>query len=198
MFLLVIMKKCSIFVAKKKCMIFKGNNIILVGLPGAGKTTLGKIFAERLGMDFIDTDQYILDKFEKNWPGRVSFFARADWLVENYTTIIDDLLETKNSVIATGAEIVSALEMGKSLKPLGRVICIIRDSELILNDLENRSTLKFVNAKTGEPCPFFGTPNMLLDVYKKKMHLLLNESDESIINDGTIEDGVNKLIALLR
>ena len=179
-------------------MIFKGNNIILVGLPGAGKTTLGKIFAERLGMNFIDTDQYILDEFEKNWPGRISFFARADWLVEKYKTIIDDLLETKNSVIATGAEIVGALEIGKSLKPLGRVICIIRDYELILNDLENRSTIRFVNAKTGEPCPFFGTPNMILDAYKKKMQLLLNDSDESITNDGTIEEGVMKLIELLK
>ena len=43
-----------------------GNNIILVGLPGSGKTTLGKIVAERLGMNFIDTDQYILGEFEKN------------------------------------------------------------------------------------------------------------------------------------
>jgi len=113
------MKKCSTFVKKKKCMIFKGNNIILVGLPGAGKTTLGKIVAERHGMNFIDTDQYILDKFEKTWPGRISFFRRADWLAENYKTIIDDLFETKNCVIATGAEIVGALEIGKSLKPLG-------------------------------------------------------------------------------
>ena len=78
------------------------------------------------------------------------------------------------------------------------MICIIRDYELILNDLENRTTLRFVNAETGEPCSFFGTPKMLLDAYKKKMQLLLNDSDESMINDGTIEEGVMKLIALLR
>ena len=172
-------------------------NIILVGLPGAGKTTLGKIVAERLGMNFIDTDQYILDMFEKNWPGRVSVFAKAEWLVEKYTTIIDDLIETKNSVIATGAEIVGALEIGKSLKPLGRVIYIIRDSEMILNDLENRNTYRFVDVETGEPSPLFGTPKMLLDAYKKKMQLLLDDSDDTFINDGTIEDGVDQLIILL-
>ena len=40
----------------------KGNNIILMGSPGAGKTTVGRILGHHLGKDVIDVDDDVLEK----------------------------------------------------------------------------------------------------------------------------------------
>lgn len=41
------------------------NNVVLIGMPGSGKTSLGSIIAERLEIDFYDIDQYIQEKENK-------------------------------------------------------------------------------------------------------------------------------------
>ena len=51
------------------------DNIILIGLPGCGKTAIGKILAKKLNLDFIDLDEEIVKKAKKSIP---EIFAKGE------------------------------------------------------------------------------------------------------------------------
>ena len=86
------------------CGTFSGN-IFLVGMMGAGKTTVGKALARRLGKPFADTDQMIIQRTGVAVPvifeieGEAGFRARE-------TAVLQDLARSPGSVIATGGGIV--------------------------------------------------------------------------------------------
>ncbi|MCK5826285.1 MAG: shikimate kinase [Desulfuromusa sp.] len=82
----------------------KKNNVILIGMPGAGKSTVGVILAKRIGFHFIDTDLLIQSQ-EKcrlqqliDTQGLDSFRKVEEQILVN--------LHTEQSVIATGGSVV--------------------------------------------------------------------------------------------
>jgi shikimate kinase len=77
------------------------NNIILIGMMGSGKTTIGRAISTRLGFDFFDSDQVIQDKCGAsiadifNMEGEQGFRKRE-------ADVIQDLCALSNIVLATG------------------------------------------------------------------------------------------------
>ena len=107
------------------------SNIILIGMPGAGKTTIGKSVSAKTSYDFIDTDDLIrqdcssLQEFiDKN--GHLKFQE----LEENIILEIN----CKNCIIATGGSVVYSLTSMKHLKSLGKIIYL----DVSLDELERR------------------------------------------------------------
>lgn len=105
-------------------------NIVLVGMPGSGKTTIGKIVAEALGREFYDTDVEfvkengeIADYFKSN--GEKAFRDKE-------SDIISDLGAKNGLVIATGGGAILRPENVKHLKENGLVIFLDRDVEKIV------------------------------------------------------------------
>ncbi len=91
------------------------NNIILIGMPGAGKSTVGVILAKRLGFDFIDTD--LLIQSQEKYRLQQLIDTRG---LDNFLEIEEQILlnlHAQHSVIATGGSVVYS-EHG--LKKLGR------------------------------------------------------------------------------
>ena len=76
-------------------------NIVLIGMPGSGKTTIGKQLAERMGRTFIDTDDEIVKREGKSIP---EIFAEVG--VPGFrkieSAVISELASTQSAVIATG------------------------------------------------------------------------------------------------
>lgn len=96
-------------------------NLILVGLMGSGKTTIGRLVADRLGWDLIDTDRLIVDRTgtpipvlfqEKGEP----FFRRLE------KEVLLELKDRERMVVATGGGTVLAAENRRLLKETGLVI----------------------------------------------------------------------------
>jgi len=95
-------------------------NIILVGLMGSGKTTLGKQLSKTFNKDFIDTDYLIQQKtgvdittiFELE--GENGFRARE-------TSLLKDLVLEENKVIATGGGMVLRSDNRELLKKIGKI-----------------------------------------------------------------------------
>ncbi|MEA3362643.1 MAG: shikimate kinase [Thermodesulfobacteriota bacterium] len=96
------------------------NNIILIGMPGAGKSTVGVILAKRIGFHFIDTDLLIQSQ-EKS---RLQQIIDSQGL-ENFRKIEEQMLlslHTEQSVIATGGSVVYS---EKGLEVLGKTGLLI-------------------------------------------------------------------------
>ena len=96
-------------------------NIFLVGLMGAGKTSVGKLLAKRLGKSFIDCDQEIERVTGVQIPvifeieGEAGFRARE-------TRMLAELVGRRNTVLATGGGAVLSAENRKLLAGNGVVV----------------------------------------------------------------------------
>ena len=82
----------------------KKSNVVLIGMPGAGKSTVGVVLAKILGYKFVDTDLVIQEK-----EGRLLKEIIADEGNDGFLEIEDRInaqLEAEDSVIAPGGSVV--------------------------------------------------------------------------------------------
>ena len=113
---------------------FKDNhrNFIMVGMPGAGKSTIGVILAKQTALDFIDTDVLIQVKHKRP----LQEIIRDDGL-QVFRKIEEDVLshlDCENYVIATGGSAVYSDAAMRNLKKKGVVIFL----EVSVEELEKR------------------------------------------------------------
>ena len=98
----------------------KKDNIILVGMPASGKSTMGVILAKILGYSFIDADIVIQEK-----EGRKLSEIIEQEGVEGFIDIenrINSEIEAQKTVIATGGSVVYGKEAMDHYKNIGRVV----------------------------------------------------------------------------
>ncbi|MGK2943702.1 MAG: shikimate kinase [Desulfuromonadales bacterium] len=114
-------------------------NIILIGMPGAGKSTVGVLLAKRLGYQFIDTDLLLQTR---QYCRLQEIIARVG--LKEFKTLEADLLcnlEATHSVIATGGSAVYSDRAMIMLKKLGQLVFIDIPLEELLdrvNDMDTR------------------------------------------------------------
>lgn len=117
------------------------NNIVLIGMPGCGKTSLGSLIAERLQLDFYDIDQYI----EKKENKKISeiFLLGEPHFRKIETEAIREVSSKKPVVIATGGGAVTCSENIELLQQGGTIFYINRSLENIIAsaDLSTRPLL---------------------------------------------------------
>ncbi|HSQ92675.1 MAG TPA: shikimate kinase [Methanoregula sp.] len=96
------------------------NNIILTGMPGAGKSTMGVILAKTLGMNFIDTDIRIQEETGRLLQEIIDTEGPARFLAIEEQAILS--LRCENCVIATGGSVVFSRRAMEHLKTDGIVL----------------------------------------------------------------------------
>jgi len=110
-------------------LLFSKQNIVLVGMPSCGKSTIGKILSEKLNKEFIDTDQLIVEKYG-DIPSIFTNFGEK--VFRDYEKeIIERVSKLNNKVIATGGGAVLNKENIISLKHNSIIIYIDRDLDLL-------------------------------------------------------------------
>ncbi len=125
-------------------------NIVLIGYRCCGKTSTGKLIAERLGRQFIDTDELIIKKEGCTIDETVS---RHGWQYfrEAEKGIVRDVSSQENLVIATGGGVVLNEENVRNLKANGFVVWLYADTETIKRRLnEDKATTENRPSLTGE------------------------------------------------
>ena len=109
-------------------------NIVLIGMPGCGKSTFGKRLAKRLQLPFYDADAVLEEREQRTIK---SFFAESeDAFRAAEARTLAYLAELDGAVIATGGGAVKRAENMELLKRGGIVVFIDRKPENILGSIE--------------------------------------------------------------
>ena len=105
-------------------------NIVLIGYRGVGKSTIGKQLAGRMGMDFVDTDELIMQRAGKTI--REIFEQGGEPLFRDLeSAVIDDLVETDNAVIAAGGGVVLRKANIEKLQANGRIVWLQAPAQVL-------------------------------------------------------------------
>jgi shikimate kinase len=98
-----------------------GGNIFLVGMMGAGKTTVGKALAHRAGLEFVDTDRVLVERC--GVPVATIFEIEGeDGFRKRESDVLVELGERDSCVVATGGGAVLAPENRQVMRDSGTVI----------------------------------------------------------------------------
>lgn len=130
--------------------VMKQKNLVITGLMGSGKTTLGKLIAKKLNRDFVDTDEYLVAKFGSaadilNQPDGDEQFRLTE------EKIALDLSNENNLVISTGGRFMLNQKNIDLIRENGEIYCLQADLPEIVARLNasNGETYRprFVRAK---------------------------------------------------
>ena len=162
------------------------DNIVLIGMPGVGKSTIGVILAKILGYQFIDADLVIQERHRKLLKDII-----AEKGIDGFIQVENEVnysLNPKNTVIATGGSVVYGKEAMEHLSEIANVVYLqlnLQELTKRLGNLKNRGVV----LRDGQT---------LKDIYDERVPLYEKYAD--IIVDEyhcTIEQTVEKVIEKL-
>ena len=151
-------------------------NIILIGMPGCGKSTVGQALAEKLGRKFVDADQQIESMAGKSIPDIFSQDGESafrDW----ETKVLIALGKQSGMVIATGGGCVTQLRNYPFLHQNGTIVWLQRDIAKLPTD--------------GRP---LSQANSLEAMFTKRKMLYQAFADITVNNDGLLSETVSTII----
>ncbi len=162
------------------------NNIILIGMPGAGKSTVGAALAKKLGYGFIDSDYVIEENCGKPLNKILAEKGQDGFLeIENF---INATIDVKNYVIATGGSAIYGKDAMEHFARTGDIIYLklsYKEIAARLGDLEERGialkggqTLEDIYAKR-EPL-YEKYAQITLDCENKSVRKIVNEIVKNI------------------
>lgn len=162
------------------------DNIVLIGMPGVGKSTIGVILAKVLGFQFLDADLLIQQQ-----EGKLLREIIAEVGTEGFIQIenrVNAGIDCSKSIIATGGSVVYGREAMEHLKEIGTVVYLDVPFSILeqrLSDIKGRGVV----LKDGQN---------LYDLYMERTPLYKKYADVCILEDNlnveqTVELLVNKL-----
>ncbi len=148
------------------------NNIVLIGMPGVGKSTIGVILAKILGYHFLDSDIVIQEREKRRLHQIISEEGTEGFLkIEND---VNASLDVERTIIATGGSAVYGKEAMEHLKEIGEIVYLKADYPTIekrLGNLEKRG----VALKPGQT---------LKDLYEERTKLYEKYADVTVDEKG--------------
>lgn len=120
------------------------NNLILIGMPGAGKSTIGVILAKALGLQFVDTDLEIQRREGRLLQTIVD--AQGHLHLRKVESQVCQELDCDNSVVATGGSVVYSPAAMDALSQMGRIIWLSVPLEEIQRRVDNVSSRGLVRS----------------------------------------------------
>ena len=156
------------------------NNIVLTGMPGSGKSTIGKILAKELKKTFVDTDALIVEKEKREIP---DIFATDG---EKYfrtveSEVIRECATLKNSIISTGGGAILNPENVKNLMANGTIFFLDRKPE----DLVPTDDRPLANEKA-----------KIMKLYEERLPIYNSTCDKKINAEVGIDETVKEILKI--
>lgn len=164
----------------KKIIEEKTLNVILIGMPGCGKSTVARALADKLGREIIDTDEEIVKNSKMPIPEIFSTFGEGVFRSLEHNEI-KNAGKQSGKIISTGGGAVTITDNYEPLHQNGIIVFIKRDIDKLSRD--------------GRPLSIGAD---LQKMYEKRLPLYEKFADMVVENDSDITTCVEKIITLIR
>ena len=162
-------------------------NLILIGMPGAGKSTVGSALSEKIGYGYVDSDHVIVAREGKSLPEIIAERGMDGFL--DVEAKVNASLCVDRCVIATGGSVIYRESAMKALKQMGKIVYLqLSYAEIAkrLGDLTKRG-VAIEGGKT------------LLDLYQERTPLYEKYADIVVDLGGcSIAQAVEKIVEALQ
>lgn len=161
-------------------------DIILIGMPGVGKSTIGVVLAKKLGLSFLDSDLLIQER-----EGRLLHEIIQQDGLEEFNRIEEEVnasIQQQNAVIATGGSAVYGQRAMEHLKKIGTIVYLKLPYEELVNrlgDLEERGVAmkknQTLNQLMEERTPLYEKySDVIIDCHEKQIREIVEEINQGI------------------
>ncbi|MBD7915773.1 shikimate kinase [Clostridium sp. Sa3CUN1] len=163
----------------------KKNIILLIGMPGSGKTTIGKEVAKKINYNFCDMDDYI-ERISKSTVKEL--FNKSEEFFRDYESrACIELSNVKEKIIiSSGGGVIKRKENINCFKNKGIIIFIDRPIENIVKDVNTDTRPLLKDGKT-----------KLYNLYTERYNLYNDYCQYKITNDKDIENTISKVIDII-
>lgn len=162
-------------------------NIVLIGMPASGKSTVGVLLAKTLGVGFVDTDLLLQQREKRLLQEIIDSDGIACFLDAERDAILD--LDCQNTVIATGGSVVFREESMQKLRGFGTVIFLDVPLPAVKRRLNNITTRGVAASKE----------KSIEDIYCERLPYYQKYADIVLpLEDCTSEEAVSKIISSLK
>ena len=162
------------------------NNVILIGMPGVGKSTLGVILAKVLGYCFCDTDLVIQEGTGKLLRNIIAEKG-VDGFIETENRMISKLFFSR-AIVATGGSVIYGSDAMANLKKLGTVVYLKQSFNVLaarLSDIKGRGVV----LREGQD---------LAALFAERVPLYEKYADVTVeLGNGSVEDNIEKVLKAL-
>lgn len=159
-------------------------NIVIIGMPGSGKSTVGYMLSQKMNMDYIDMDKYI--ETNENKTIKEMFQIGEKYFRDVETKHTKTLSKLNSHVISTGGGIVKRKENIKMLKENCIIIFLNRPLDNIIRDIDTSIRPLLADGK-----------NKLYQLYNERFPLYKEYCDIEVINDREISHAVEQITKLV-
>ena len=163
-------------------------NIVLIGMPGVGKSTVGVILAKVLGYQFIDADLVIQERKNRLLHEIISEEGLDGFLKAEEEANVHIAKNEKKSIVATGGSVVYCEKAMQELKKTGRIVYLKLEYEQLKKRLGNLKG-RGVVLKDGQDLK--GLYEERIPLYEKYADLTVNEKNLDV--EQTLQKIVDRL-----
>lgn len=158
-------------------LLYERQNIVLIGMPTSGKSTIAKLYAKQTHRTLIEMDDLLVEKMGMSIP--YAFKTKGEqYFRSEETALAESLIPGRCQVISTGGGIIKNKDNMKALSMNGLIVWIDRKPELLFGS---------------ESRPLSNTEAEVQKLYEERRKLYEQYADIVIENNSTIEDALKQL-----
>jgi shikimate kinase len=162
----------------------RNNNIVLIGMPGSGKSTIGSLVSQQLHAKFLDLDHYIETRENKKIPEL--FLLGEAYFRQIESNAVQEIYRNNFVVIATGGGIVTRPKNMALLRKTGIIFYIERPIQMILESLDITNRPLLVKNR-----------NKIYTLYQERKHLYETYCHYCIINNESLEAATEQITTIM-
>lgn len=160
-----------------KQVLSKKQNIVLTGMPGCGKSTIARLLSERLNYEYVDLDEYLVNKYQKDIPSIFKEEGEKSFR-DKEREVIKEVSKRNGLIISTGGGAILRKENIDALKQNGKIYFIDRPLELLI-PTDDR--------------PLSKNKDDIKKRYEERYQIYLDTMDYHIINDKDIDSIIDEI-----